>query len=299
MALSDWIIKVCWLVALPLVVCLISGCSKKNVGIGRTEQPFLARRAALKTKLNQPGPSPQEWKDETPPPGVREVVYESGNLKLKAWISVPKTEGNEKRPALVFFHGGFGFGASDMEDCKPFVDADYVVMTPWLRGENGLPGHFEMFYGELDDAVAAVQWLSKQPYVDADRIYTFGHSSGGVLSALLSLVDDVPIKYGGSSGGLYGTDIFDLINHIPIPFDKDNPEERQLRVLPGNVRWMKREHYAYIGETDGGVMSGVRTARREMANNHRLLQIIMLRGDHFSSLPLAMHMFLQQVESNP
>ena len=265
----------------------------------RNETPFLVRRARFKTHLLSPGPSPQEWQDETPPDGIREVTYPSGDLTLKAWLYVPQLKEDEKRPVLVFFHGGFAFGASDMYDCQPFLDAGFIVMTPWLRGENGLPGHFETFYGELDDAAAAVRWISSQPHVDKDHIYTFGHSAGGVLSALLSLVEDVPIRYGGSTGGLYGTNVFDLMPKEYVAFDKSNPIERELRVLPGNLRWMKRKHYAFVGEKDGGVREGVYTAMREKARGEGKLQLIILPGDHITSYPTAMREFLKLIQNNP
>ncbi len=282
-----------------LLACTVVGCLQERESTQDNDVSFLVRRSSFKTKLHSPGPSPQSWRREEPPQGIREVIYPSGDLQLKAWVHVPNLEEAKKHPALVFFHGGFAFGASDLHDCQPFIDAGFVVMTPWLRGENGLPGNFETFYGELDDAVAAVRWLSNEPYVDAEQIYTFGHSSGGVLSAMLSLMDDIPIQHGGSSGGLYGTDIFDFIGKERVAFDLTNPTERELRVLPGNIRWMKRPHYAYIGRSDDGVMGGVRAARREIADGDGQLEIIMIHGDHSSSYSTAMRKYLEFIESHP
>lgn len=52
-------------------------------------------------------------------------------------------------------------------------------MIPSFRGEDRNPGSYEMFYGELEDLDAAYDWLAKQPWVDPDRIYLAGHSTGG------------------------------------------------------------------------------------------------------------------------
>ncbi len=71
-----------------------------------------------------------------------------------------------------------------------------------LRGENGNPGNYELFLTEVGDAKAAVRWLARQPFVDAKRVYTFGHSTGGAISALLSLREGVPAVNGGCWGGL-------------------------------------------------------------------------------------------------
>ena len=154
-----------------------------------------------------------------------------------------------------------------------------------------------MFLGEVDDGAAAVKWLSEQTFVDQNRIYTFGHSAGGIVSSMLSLMEDVPIRHGGSSGGLYGTDLFDYMSD-QVPFDLFDPVERELRVLAGNVAWMKRKHYAYIGRDDELVMGGVKLAQEELEKSPGQLEIIMLSGDHFSSLPEATSRYLKVVEGS-
>ncbi|HEY7230017.1 MAG TPA: hypothetical protein VH558_06575 [Pseudolabrys sp.] len=82
------------------------------------------------------------------------VQYTVGNLKLRAWIALPKNR-QSKMPAVLFLHGGFSFSAVDFEKAKPFLDAGFVVMTPILRGENGQPGAFTLFFDEVDDVLAA------------------------------------------------------------------------------------------------------------------------------------------------
>jgi acetyl esterase/lipase len=185
-------------------------------GIGSSH--FLDRRRSFKTKLTKTGPAPQEFERETPPAGVRQVSYQSGNLQLAAWFAVPPGKENSKSPVCVFFHGGHAFGAGDFEVCRPLLNAGFAVMTPMLRGENGNPGSFELFFGELDDAVGAVRWVAQQPEIDATKIFTFGHSIGGGVSALVSLAErDVPVLLSGSSGGLYdecGTGFVNVLRWI-------------------------------------------------------------------------------------
>ncbi|MHC4513021.1 MAG: alpha/beta hydrolase family protein [Planctomycetota bacterium] len=246
---------------------------------------FTERRATFRTKLTRRGPAPQEWWSELPPDRAREINYRSGDLELRAWIQFPRLR-SQRHPAVVYFHGGFAFSSSDLEHCRPFIDAGFVVMCPMLRGENGNPGHFEMFLGEVDDARAATQWLAQQPFVATGQIYTFGHSSGGAVSALLSLLDDVPIRHGGSAGGLYGSTTFDTWERF-VPFDLDNPEERQMRLLLGNVHDMQRYHFAYIGRADR-MQRYLPEARRETAHGGTKLVIFKTGGDHLTSLRPAM-----------
>ena len=118
-------------------------------------ESYLDRLAALSAHPNliRKGPSPQPYKLSSPPVGVEEVTYPSGSLSLKAWVAYPTgASRNGKVPGVVFFHGGFAFGAGDFEDARPFLDAGFAVMTPMLRGEDGNPGNFEMLLGEVADA---------------------------------------------------------------------------------------------------------------------------------------------------
>jgi dienelactone hydrolase len=251
---------------------------------------YLERRATFQTKLAKRGPAPQAWEPQRPLPGVREITYQSGSLPLKAWVGQPAGAPAGKHPALVFFHGGFAFGADDFAVCEPFRQAGFIVMTPMLRGENGNPGNFELYFGEVDDGRAAIKWLAQQPDVDANRIYAFGHSAGGGITALLSLFDDVPLRHCGSAGGLYPEATFAQWSDI-VPFDPSNPEERRLRLLLGNVKDMRRPHYAYLGTQDG-ITQPAQAAGRAEADPNQRLKVELISGDHFSSFPPALHRYL-------
>src|SRR4051794_19449825 len=152
-----------WLVV-ALVPWVVLACgSRKSRAVGNGSE-FAAARSAHPTKLIRKGPSPQEYQSEAPPRGVRVGEYASGPLMLKAWVSADPHDG-KKHPAVVYVHGGFAFGADDWDDTAAYRDAGFVVVTPILRGENGNPGHFEFFYGEVDDVIAAGNAVAKLPYV--------------------------------------------------------------------------------------------------------------------------------------
>lgn len=261
-----------------------------------TTGTYLQRRSAFQTKLTKQGPAPQEWEAQQPPADVQEVTYQSGSLPLKAWLGRPAGASGGKHPALVCFHGGFAFGADDFAVCEPFRQAGFIVMTPTLRGENGNPGHFELYFGEVDDGRAAIKWLAQQPDVDANRIYAFGHSAGGGITALLSLFDDLPLRHCGSAGGLYPESTFAYWNDIS-PFDPSNPEERKLRLLLGNVKDMRRTHYAYLGTQDIITELAQIAARAEAASNQQL-KVELLPGDHFSSFEPALRRYLRVCQAD-
>jgi hypothetical protein len=105
---------------------------------------YAEARKTFQTTLVTKGAAPQPWERVTPPNGVKQVSFTSSNgLALTAWIDPPPADG--KKPAVLFLHGGFAFGAEDWDQARPFRDAGFVTMLPILRGENGQPGNFTMF----------------------------------------------------------------------------------------------------------------------------------------------------------
>ena len=257
---------------------------------------YLERLAHFHTRLVRTGPAPQAFDAaEHLPAGVREIRYPSNGLELKAWVGFPPgAREGAKVPGVVYFHGGFAFGADDFEVARPFLQAGLAVMCPMLRGENGNPGAFELYLGEVRDAQAAVAWLAHQNNIDAKHLYTFGHSAGGVISALLSL-QEVPIRHGGSAGGLYGPELFDWMRP-QVPFAQDDPEERQLRVLVGNIAWMKHPHFAFVG--DGDPKQAVQLAQAEQTPQSPL-QIVTVHGNHLTSLPDAVSAYVKVIQERP
>jgi hypothetical protein len=136
------------------------------------KEDYAQARLRFRTKLLRKGPSPQPWSPIKSPAGVTEIKYASGALRLKAWVNRPADQ-SRKRPAVLFLHGGFALSMGDWEQTTPYRDAGFVVMVPMLRRENGQRGAFSYFYDEVDDVLAAAEYLSTQPYVDSNHLFLF------------------------------------------------------------------------------------------------------------------------------
>jgi hypothetical protein len=152
-------------------------------------EDYAQARQSFHTKLLRDGPSPQPFSAVAVPQGVSEVEYPAGKLQLKAWLSKPSDD-SKQHPAVLFLHGGFAFGQGDWDTGQPYRDAGYVVMTPLLRGENGQPGAFSVFYNEIDDVLAAADYLANVPAVDSKRMFIAGPSAGGTLVLLAAMASD-------------------------------------------------------------------------------------------------------------
>jgi formylglycine-generating enzyme required for sulfatase activity len=125
-------------------------------------------------------------------------------------------------------HGGFAFDFPDDWDVtKPYRDAGFVVLALTLRGENGQPGYFSYFYDEVDDVLAAAESLSKQPFVDPNRLYLAGHSAGGTMTLLAAMAS----KRFRAAAALSGCpdQMGGFRTTTGLPFDKSDPRELQLR----------------------------------------------------------------------
>jgi len=95
---------------------------------------------------------------------------------------------------MIWVFGGFdnSIGETAWEPATPdndqsasaFREAGMVMMYPSFRGGNMNPGNFEGFYGEVDDLLAAADYLATKDYVDPQRIYLGGHSTGGTMVML-------------------------------------------------------------------------------------------------------------------
>jgi acetyl esterase/lipase len=152
-------------------------------------------RKGFVTKLVKAGP--QEDPPEAPPGSVFKLVkYPAQPGKLSAYLTPDPGDG-KKHPAIIWITGGdcnsIGDVWSDYESDNEQSASAYrkeglVMMFPSLRGGNDNPGRREGFLGEVEDVLAAADYLAALPYVDTTRIYLGGHSTGGTLVLLTAEV---------------------------------------------------------------------------------------------------------------
>jgi dipeptidyl aminopeptidase/acylaminoacyl peptidase len=259
------------------------------------QEDYAQARSQFRTKLLRQGPAPQEWQPVQTPAGVQEVEFPSGKLRLKAWINPPKGAG--KRPAVLFLHGGWAFGDDDWDMAQPFRDAGYVVMTPILRGENGQPGSFTMFYDEVDDVVAAAQYLAKRPYVDEKRIYLSGHSAGGTLT-LLAAMASPRFKAAASFSGSPNQKSFARESQQAVPFDQSNMREFAMRSPIAYATSFKCPVRLYYGsEEPMFALSSATTAMRAKTKGLDV-EAVSIPGDHDTAVPEAMRQAIQFFKSH-
>ncbi|KAM3116182.1 alpha/beta hydrolase family protein [Phormidesmis sp. 146-33] len=235
----------------------------------------------------QPQKAPIQPVEAAPTSIFQTIKYPAPSGKLAAYLS-PNPGDGKKHPAMIWITGGDSNTIGDVWSPAPrdndqtaaaFRKAGIVMMFPSLRGGNDNPGTKEGFLGEVDDVIAAANYLAKQDYVDPKRIYLGGHSTGGTLVLLVAQtsnlfrgvfsfgpVEDVS-RYGADSGFL--------------PFDISNQKEVEVR---SPLHWLSsiRSPVWFFEGTEGNVDS--LRAMSEASTNPKVQFIEVKDVDHFATL---------------
>src|SRR5262245_41564775 len=262
-----------------------SALPKATPGLELQDEDYAVARGKFRTKLLRQGPAPQHWEALKVPSGVQQVEYRSGNLRLKAWVNRPPGDG--KHPAVLFLHGGWAFGEDDLDQCEPLRQAGFVTMTPILRGENGQPGVFTMFYDEIDDVLAAADHLTALPWVDSKRIYLSGHSAGGTHAMLAAMATDCFRAAAPISGS---PDRIQFVQgyQAEVPFDQSDMREFQMRSPVAYATSFKCPARLYYGSKE--TYFAAETQRTALLAKGKGLDVeaVVVPGNHMSCVPEAL-----------
>jgi acetyl esterase/lipase len=115
-----------------------------------------------------------------------------GGEKLQLDIYEPSESSSRPRPAAVLIHGGgwISFDKSTMRGMGNFLArSGFVAVSVDYRLFHGRENRWP---AQLDDVQRAVRWLranASKYNINANRIGSFGHSSGAQLAALLGMED--------------------------------------------------------------------------------------------------------------
>ncbi len=225
------------------------------------------------------------------------IQYPAAGGKLAAYLT-SDPENGKRHPALIWIVGGNTQEIGDVwspqerdndQSASAFRRAGIVMMFPSQRGGNDNPGKPEGFLGEVDDILAAADYLAKVPYVDPEQIYLGGHSTGGTLAMLVGESSDRfaavfalgPVAMAWQYGGEM------------VYCDPDNEAEMRLR---SPIYWMhcvKRP--MYVIEGDQGNWHGS-IEFMAAANTNPNLHFFRVDGhDHFTVIAPVAELLAQQI----
>jgi dipeptidyl aminopeptidase/acylaminoacyl peptidase len=269
--------------SIAIAIASLAECHSTGVSPGLEPQTedYTTARSHFQTRLVRNGPAPQRSAPMHAPTGASQVEYTS-NPRCNAWITRP--DGGPKRPAVLFLHGGFAIGDDDWAMTAPYRSAGFVVMAPALRGENGQDGSYSMFYDEVQDVLAAADYLSKQPNVDSTHMYLAGHSVGGTMTLLSAMTTD-RFRAAASFSGSPDQVAWSKDQPQLIPFNPANPREFQMRSPVSFATSFKCPVRIFCGSQEP-YFAGSSKRTADLAKTKGLdVDAVAVPGDHFSAVP--------------
>ncbi|WP_372743960.1 alpha/beta hydrolase family protein [Lutibacter sp.] len=238
------------------------------------------------------------WKPEMDRGSVKALFYETLQYKGKqtrtfAYIGIPKSD--KPVPAMILVHGGGG--KAFYEWVKIWNDRGYAAISMSLEGHkpdlngNGkyshefsgpvkvgrfddveLPIEDQWMYHAVSDIMIAHTLLANLPEVDANKIGITGISWGGVLSSLVSGIDNrlkcaIPVYGAGflyESKGHFG----DLRENSPQILEKKKFWDPAKQFINGNIPtlWVN-------GDSDAHFSLNITSKSFNATKNHALLSI--------------------------
>jgi alpha-beta hydrolase superfamily lysophospholipase len=132
----------------------------------------------------------------------KEIKFDGANVSLAGTLLLPKLESGKRAPAVLIIAGsrqtprdGWTFGTAKQliyRDLAEYLTARGYITLRYDKRCVGAsqcvkPASFDDY---IDDAQGAVDYLRELPQVDADRVFVFGHSEGGLVAATIGVVND-------------------------------------------------------------------------------------------------------------
>jgi dipeptidyl aminopeptidase/acylaminoacyl peptidase len=165
-------------------------------------------------------------------------------LDIQAHVFSPlQKRGARGHAAMVWVHGGVhgSWGTNMFPFVREAVQRGYVIVAPDYRGSTGYGEAFykKIDYGgkEVDDVVAAYDYVKTLPYVDPDRVGIMGWSHGGFITSHVLFREQHPFKAGAALVPV--TNLVFRLSYKGPGYQHDFAAEEAIQGLP----FEKRDEY--------------------------------------------------------
>jgi dipeptidyl aminopeptidase/acylaminoacyl peptidase len=165
-------------------------------------------------------------------------------LDIQAHLFAPlQKRGARGHAAMVWVHGGVhgSWGTNMFPFVREAVQRGYIIIAPDYRGSTGYGEEFykKIDYGgkEIDDVVAAFDYLKTLSYVDADRVGIMGWSHGGFITSHVLFREQHPFKAGAAIVPV--TNLVFRLSYKGPSYQRDYAPEEGIQGLP----FEKRDEY--------------------------------------------------------
>lgn len=273
--------------------------------------PLEVERMGWETKVTPP-PGRERLPIPAPPEdsGLTKVSYPSAVGDLAGYLSTSPTAeelGETKVPAIVWAVGGFdGIGdfvwtpspATNDQSVLPMLGQGVVVFAPSWRGQGDNPGEMELFYGEVDDLLAAVAFIKQDPRVDPDRVWIAGHSTGGTMTLLAAELGHT--FRGAVALGPWPDMVWahqsDPLGYIPWPYAEAGGRDDELRSPVRHIGSVTRPTLVVMAQED--VQKDMRVFKQLAERKSPHLGVLFIGGDHFNTVRPVQEALVEMVKAD-
>jgi dipeptidyl aminopeptidase/acylaminoacyl peptidase len=165
-------------------------------------------------------------------------------LEIQAHLFAPlQKRGLRGHAAMVWVHGGVhgSWGTNMFPFVREAVERGYIIITPDYRGSTGYGEAFyqKIDYGgrEIDDVVAAYDYLKTMAEVDPERVGIMGWSHGGFITSHVLFREQHPFKAGAAIVPV--TNLVFRLSYKGPGYQRDYAPEEGILGLP----FEKRDEY--------------------------------------------------------
>lgn len=177
-------------------------------------------------------------------------------------------DSTKKYPVMVYVYGGphaqlitNSWYSSASLWMNWMAEQGYIVFTVDNRGSENRGFEFESVIHrelgkhEMEDQIAAVEWLKKKPYIDGNRLAVHGWSYGGFMTINLLLTYPDVFKVGVAGGPVTDWRMYEIMyGERYMDHPEDNPEGYEKTNLSNKVANLKSDLLLIHGSIDDVVL---------------------------------------------
>jgi pimeloyl-ACP methyl ester carboxylesterase len=132
---------------------------------------------------------------------IEYTCFETGGARLRAVMTSPLNSSDRKLPAMLMVSAlgsprltGMSYYSLGRELAHTLAEKGFRVLRFELRGAGDSEGEdfrTNDFFSEVDDNLAALDYLIQRPDVDKNQVFVMGHSTGGMVAAVIASQRDL------------------------------------------------------------------------------------------------------------
>jgi dienelactone hydrolase len=123
--------------------------------------------------------------------GAATVVVSGVGVSLSGYLVKPERR-TRSVPAVLLLHDAGGNAEDLVATAHVLAEQGYMALALSMRGFRGSEGEDDCGARQADDAVEALNWLARQPGVDASRLGVIGFGQGAQVALLAAAYTTLP-----------------------------------------------------------------------------------------------------------